>query len=82
MPRFEDRQINLEEYGYSPVKPPQPPDYFYDLGTELSVPGNPSPNRGNLPVDPAADIYTTRFFPDKHTFTRLLKAPGSGHLAF
>ena len=43
-----------------------------DQGTLLSVPGNPSPNRGNLPVDPAADIYTTRFFPDRPTFVRNL----------
>jgi hypothetical protein len=60
----------LQELGYKPVPQTSAPVPFYDPGTELSVPGNPSPNRGNLPVDPAADIYTTRFFPDKPTFTR------------
>lgn len=46
--------------------PGLPPD------TALSPPGNPAPNRGNWQVDPASDIYTTRFFPDKHTFVRSL----------
>jgi len=75
MPRIEQRISTpelKEKAGLTPINisvPQAPPQ---DPGTQLSVPGNPSPNRANPPVDPNADIYTTRFFPDTPTFSRAL----------
>lgn len=83
MPRIKDRVVtNHQIPGYQLIpenKPPvfQPPfDARYQERFErpLSVQGNPSPKRGDIPTDPNYDFYSHTFYQDDPKFIRFLPA--------
>ena len=63
--------ITSSQLGYTQVRiEAQPPAPFSGDPVPLSLPGNPAPNRGLIPIEYMYDFHVDRFHPDRPQFTR------------